>query len=786
MKEKWISDAKLGLTEEQVNTRIEENLVNHDTTIPTKTIGQIIWSNLITPFNLLNLCLAVAVFFTGSFKNLLFMGVVISNSVISIIQEIRSKKIIDRLSVLASKKVTVIRGGLKQHIGIDEIVLDDVIVYETGNQVITDSIILEGECEVSEAFITGESDAIEKKKGDRILSSSFIMSGKCTIQVEHIGLDNYAAKITHDAKCLKKSHSEIMRVINKIVKIISLIIVPVGCLLFYRQISISGSTIKEAIIHTVAALVVMIPEGLVLLTSMVFAVSIIRLAKYKVLVQELYCIEMLARTDVICLDKTGTLTEGTMEVVDLLPYNHHESKQIEAVLADFTQNITDHNATIEAIRNQYKQGNAWKSDYFIPFSSKRKWSAVHFENEGSYILGAPEFILKNIESSLKEKINFYSEEHRVVGLFYSKQKIAKDTLPRKLELIALLFIKDKIRKEAKQTLAYFKKQGVQIKIISGDHVKTISNIAASLQIDDYDKAIDVSELSDKALEEAASQYIIFGRVSPEQKKKLILALKKQDHTVAMIGDGINDVLALKEADCSVAIASGSDGARNVAKLVLLDSNFDAMPKVVEEGRRSINNIERSSSLFLTKTIYATLMAILFLFIHMPYPFEPIQLTLISVATIGIPSFVLALEPNYERIKGKFFENILKNSVPTALTVIFHIVVLSLLSHFQIFPLEQISSLAVLLTAFTGILLLYKLCIPFDWMRRTLWFGMIVLFGVQFCFLKEFYSIVPFSLTMLGTASILMGVGIFVFALLEKWISKQLLQSKLVRKIIKID
>ncbi len=786
MKGKWNSDAKLGLTEDQVNTRFADNLVNHDTTIPTKTIGQIIWSNLITPFNLLNLCLAVAVFFTGSFKNLLFMGVVISNSVISIIQEIRSKKIIDRLSVLASKKVTVIRGGLKQHIGIDEIVLDDVIVYEIGNQVITDSIILEGECEVSEAFITGESDAIEKKKGDRILSSSFIMSGKCTIQVEHIGLDNYAAKITHDAKYMNKSHSEIMSVINKIVKLISFIIVPVGCLLFYRQISISGNTIKEAIIHTIAALVVMIPEGLVLLTSMVFAVSIIRLAKYKVLVQELYSMEMLARTDVICLDKTGTLTEGTMEVVDLLPYNHHESKQIEAILADFTQNITDHNATIEAIRNQYNQGNAWKSDYFIPFSSKRKWSAVHFENEGSYILGAPEFILKNIEPSLKEKINFYSEEHRVVGLFYSKQKISKDTLPKKLELIALLFIKDKIRKEAKQTLEYFKKQGVQIKIISGDHVKTVSNIAASLQIDDYDKAINVSELSDKALEEAASQYTIFGRVSPEQKKKLILALKKQEHTVAMIGDGINDILALKEADCSVAIASGSDGARNVAKLVLLDSNFDAMPKVVEEGRRSINNIERSSSLFLTKTIYATLMAILFLFIHMPYPFEPIQLTLISVATIGIPSFVLALEPNYERIKGKFFENILKNSVPTALTVIFHILILSLLSHFQIFSLEQISSLAVLLTAFTGILLLYKLCIPFDWMRRTLWFGMIVLFGVQFCFLKEFYSITSFSLTMMGTASILMGVGILVFILLERWISKQLVHSKWIRKMIKVD
>lgn len=787
MKEtKWISDFKLGLTEEQVANRVQKNLVNHDTTIPTKTIGQIIWSNLSTPFNFLNLFLAVAIFFTGSFKNLLFMGVVISNSVISIIQEIRSKKIIDKLSILASKKVTAIRGGLKQHIGINEIVLDDVIVYETGNQVITDSIILEGECEVSEAFITGESDPIQKKKGDIILSSSFIMSGKCIIQVKHIGLDNYAAKITHDAKYMKKSHSEIMSVINKIVKIISCIIVPVGCFLFYRQISISGNTIKEAIIHTVAALVVMIPEGLVLLTSMVFAVSIIRLAKYKVLVQELYCMEMLARTDVICLDKTGTLTEGAMEVVDLLPYGHYESSHIQAILADFTQNITDHNATIEAIREQYQNGNALKSDYFIPFSSKRKWSAVHFENEGGYILGAPEFILKNMEPSLKEKINFYSEEHRVLGLFYSKQQISKDNLPKKIELVALLFIKDKIRKEAKQTLEYFKQQGVQIKIISGDHVKTISNIAASLQIDDYDKAIDVSELSDESLEEVVSQYTIFGRVSPEQKKKLILALKKQEHTVAMIGDGINDVLALKEADCSVAVASGSDGARNVAELVLLDSNFDAMPKVVEEGRRSVNNIERSSSLFLTKTIYATLMAILFLFIHLPYPFEPIQLTLISVATIGIPSFVLALEPNYERIKGKFFENILKNSVPTALTVIFHILVLSLLSYFQLFSLEQISSLAVLLTAFTGILLLYKLCIPFDTMRKILWVGMIILFGVQFCFLRGFYSITPFSIRMLSISSILMGVDLLIFVILEKWISKQLKYSKILKRFIRTN
>ena len=778
-------NANEGLNKEQVHMRVQQKLMNYDTTVPTKTIKQIIWNNLATPFNFLNIFLALAVFFTDSYKNLLFMGVVISNSIISIIQEIRSKKVVDQLSVLATKQVTVIRDGLKQHIDINEIVLDDVLVYQMGNQVITDCTILEGECEVSEAFITGESDAIIKKKGDSILSSSFIMSGQCTVQVNHIGLDNYAAKITHDAKYIKKVRSEIMDVLNRIVKIISCIIIPIGGLLFYRQISIPDATISDAIVHTVAALVVMIPEGLVLLTSVVFAVSIIRLSKYKVLVQELYCMEMLARTDVICLDKTGTLTEGYMEVVDLLPYQNQTKKEIESILYNYAICITDHNSTIEAIRNQYTSGNHWKSDYFISFSSKRKWSAVHFEKEGSYILGAPEFILNNIETSLREKINFYSNEHRVLGLFHSKQNVSKERLPNDLELFALLFIKDKIRKEAKQTLDYFKNQGVTVKIISGDHVKTVANIASSLQIDGSDSYIDASTLSDEKLEYAAENYTIFGRVTPEQKKKLILSLKKQ-HTVAMIGDGINDVLALKEADCSIAIASGSDGARNVSQLVLLDSNFDAMPKVVEEGRRSINNIERSSSLFLTKTIYATLMAILFLFIHLPYPFEPIQLTLISVTTIGIPSFILALEPNYERIKGRFFENVLKNSVPTALTVMFHIITLSLLLNFNLFTQTQISTLAVFLTAYTGFLLLYKLCMPFDFLRRTLWIGMMLLFILQFCFMKRFYSVTFFTIPMYGIGIVLVFLGTLLFVIFKKWISKRLIHSKFMKRIMKTN
>lgn len=774
-----------GLTNEQVEERIYNDLVNYDTTIPTKSIKQIIRDNVATPFNFLNLFLALAVFLVGSYKNLMFMGVVICNSIISTFQEIRSKKIVDKLAILASKRVTVIRDSLKQHISINEIVLDDILVYQTGNQVVTDAIIIEGECEVSESFITGESDSILKKKGDTILSSSFIVSGKCYAQVEHVGLDNYAAKITHDAKYLKKVDSEIIRVINRIVKLISIIIIPLGCLLLFRQISAPGNTIEEAIVHTVAALIVMIPEGLVLLTSVVFAVSIMRLAKTNVLVQELYCIETLARTDVICLDKTGTITEGCMEIADMIPYQQHELSEIEMILGTYGATITDQNATIDAIRCCYSKTFPWKSDYFVSFSSKRKWSAVHFKQQGTYLLGAPEFIMKEMDQELRDKINFYSADNRVVGLFHSSYDCHDQTLPNELELIALLFIKDKIRKEAKQTLEYFRNQGVSVKIISGDHVNTVSNIASQLQIDGSDHYIDVSTLTEAELKKSVDNYTIFGRVSPEQKKQLIIALKEAGHTVAMIGDGINDVLALKEADCSVAMASGSDGARNVSQLVLLDSNFDSMPKVVLEGRRSTNNIERSSTLFLSKTIYATLLAILFLFVHLPYPFQPIQLTLISVATIGIPSFILALEPNKERITGRFFENVLVHSVPTAVTVLFHITICSIL--LTIGPLleSQISTLCVLLTAYVGFLLLYKLCHPFTIIRRILFYGLILFFFLQFVFMQEFYSLTHFTFGMLVLAISLIILDFAIFKLSNAWIQRQMQHSKFLKRILNV-
>lgn len=775
---------KDGLTKEELQKRIEQGLVNYDTTVKTKTEKQIIKDNIFTPFNFLNFFLAITILLVGSYKNLMFLGVVISNSIISIIQEIRSKRTIDKLSLLAEKKVTVIREKQKQEVHCDEIVLDDIMEVKTGNQIVADSILVSGECEVNEAFITGESDPVTKRVGDTLLSGSFVVSGKCLTKVEHIGLQNYTAKISKEAKYVKKVNSEIMNTLNRIVKIISIIILPLGIGLFYRQLSISGTTTAEAVVHTVAALVVMIPEGLVLLTSVVLAVSVIRLAKHKVLVQELYCIETLARVDVICLDKTGTITEGNMEVADMIPLDQKTQENLSRILGSFAYFSEDENATIEAIREHYQQHYDWTVQNRIAFSSDKKYSAIEFEKEGTYILGAPEFIQQDLDKKLSAQIKLYSKDNRVVALFHSNQSLPKKDLPNDAKPIALLLIKDKIRNEAKQTLDYFKEQGVTIKIISGDNTTTVSNIAKSLELEGAEQAIDVSTLTTpQALEQAADQYTIFGRVSPEQKKALVIALKKQGHTVAMTGDGVNDILALKEADCSIAMSSGSDGARNVSQLVLLDSNFDAMPKVVAEGRRSINNIERSSTLFLSKTIYATLLAIYFLFIHLTYPFQPIQLTLISVATIGIPSFILALEPNKERVKGRFFRNVMAHSLPTSLTIVFHIIILSIISAYGTLQDPEVSTLAVLLTAYVGFLLLNKLCKPYNWLRGLLMISMIIFFLFQYFYMKNFYSLMSWNIIMYLIGGSLLIIDTYFYHKMNQFVEYSMQHSKLLKHVM---
>lgn len=743
-----------GLTQEEVNKRMEENQVNYDTSVKTKSIKVIICNNLFTLFNFLNLGLALAICYVKSYKNLLFLGVVFCNTLISTIQEIRAKKIIDKLSVLSATQVKVIRDKKEQVISINEIVLDDIIKYQAGNQIITDMIIRKGKCEVNEAFITGESEPIIKKEGDVVLSGSFVISGNIIGQVTHIGKDNYVATISSEVKYIKKVKSEIMKSLNTIIKIISFIIIPFGIFLLMNQLSLEDATLKQSVVNTVAALIGMIPEGLILLTSTVFAISIMRLSKYHVLVQELYCIETLARVDTLCLDKTGTITEGTMEVVDIINLNGTKENQDE-ILNTICTTLEDNNFTMTALKQNYHTKTSKKIIDKIPFSSEKKYSGIVCE-DGQYLIGAPEFLIDT--KPIQKQIDEYVEENRLLLLIHKKEE--------KVTPISLILIRDKMRKDAKETLEYFKKEGVNIKIISGDNIKTITTLAKRAGLDNI-KAIDLSTVDEKEISNISEQYNVFGRVLPKQKKILIQALKQQGHTVAMTGDGVNDVLALKEADCSITLSSGSDAARNVSQIVLLQDNFNAMPKIVAEGRRSINNLERSAALFLTKTTYATILAFIFIFIKEQYPFMPIQLTLTSAVTIGIPSFILALQPNHDQIKGKFINNVISTSFPGGLTIVSIIMLNILLSSFSPITEYQSSSIAVLVTAYSGFLLVYKLSQPLNLLRTIMLISLILAFLLQLIFLKDLYSLAYFTINMLIISGILMMIATMLFQLYGK-------------------
>lgn len=707
-----------GLSTKEVKQRINKGKVNYDTTTPSKSIKQILIENTCTLFNFINLILGVAIIVVGSYKNLLFLGVVICNTLISTIQEIRAKRIVDKLSVISSSKAKVVRDGKEKEIHINSIVLDDLIIYELGNQVVADSKILDGACEVNESFITGEAKTIYKKEGDTLLSGSFIVSGNVKAKVIHVGLDNYTSIISRDAKKMKKEiNSEIMRSLNKIVKYVSIALVPIGILLLLRQFAIEGNTTQNAVVTVVAAVVGMIPEGLILLVSTVLAISVIRLSKYKVLVQDLYCIETLARVDTLCLDKTGTITEGKMEINDVIPLNNNDINKIDEMLEAISTNLNDKNPTFMALNEKYGNDSKVKSINNIPFSSERKFSGIVLEKE-SYIIGAPEFVLGKEIDNYKNKIDELSNENRVLALIKTSH-IKNNEIPNKKDVLALILIRDKVRKEAANTLAYFMNNDVELKVISGDSVNTVATVAKNVGIDVkgvFDARL-INEETDLNL--IVEENNIFGRVKPEQKKMIISALKSNGHVVAMTGDGVNDVLALKESDCGIAMNEGSDAARNVAELVLLDSNFDSMPEVVKEGRRTINNVERSATLFLSKTIYASLLALLFLFINYTYPFIPIQLTLINSLTIGIPAFILALEPNKSRVKGKFFINVISKAIPSGITTVVNILLLVFFASLINVPNEQTSTIAVIITAYTAILLIYRISKPLNLLRKLL-------------------------------------------------------------------
>ena len=762
-------DYKVGLKSKEVASRINDNLVNYNDSPPTKTIKQIIMGNFLTYFNFINLVLGVAIIAAGIYggqifhalKNCLFMGVIICNSVISTIQEVISKRIIDKLSVLSQSKVSAIRDGHKVSLGIDEIVLDDVLLFELGNQVVTDSVILDGDVEVNESFLTGEVNPIPKKKGDTILSGSFIVSGSCIAQVEHIGKDNYISVISSEAKYETRVNSVIMTSFEKMLKVLSVVIVPVGILLFINQLHVTNYQITNSVFNTVGALIGMIPEGLLLLTSSVMAVSVVRLSKYKVLVQQLYCIETLARVDVICLDKTGTITEGAMEVSKVIPESEINLDRLDEMLSNFCYAFDNVNATMEAMQVFYPHKGIWSVIAKREFSSTRKFSAVSFDGYGTYYVGAPEFVLRDQYPLYANKIDMYSD-YRVLVIAFHKGAI--EDCPSNLKVLGFILIQDKIRKEAPDTLKYFKKQGVQVKIISGDNFKTVCSIAKRAGLEDV-HGMDATLLTEDNIDDSLKKYDVFGRVTPSQKKMIIEHLQKQGHTVAMTGDGVNDVLALKKADCSIAMASGSDAAKNVSHLVLLDSNFASMPQVVAEGRRTINNVERSASLLLVKTIFTCILVVICIFMRSEYFYLPTHLSLITSCTISIPSFVLALEPNHNLVKGKFMLKVVGKSVPAALTVVFNVVMIVLFRRSFAINGDLTSTLIVIMTGTTGFIFLNRLCRPFNLFRGCLFGFLVLLFTYVVMFQSDF-----FDLSQVTFDTVLLYI-VFVFA--SMWIFDRL-------------
>lgn len=768
-----------GLSFAEVEERRSAGLVNGDSNIKTKSVSQIVLEHSLTLFNLLNLFLAIAVLSVGSVKNALFMGIILANTGIGIFQELRSKRMVDKLSIMVASKAHVLREGNWRQIAVEEIVKDDVLQFKRGAQIPVDCLILEGQVQMNESLITGEADQISKKPSDELLSGSFVAGGECVAKALRVGKEGFAAKISREAKVVRQNESEIMRTLKQIITIISFIIIPLGIFLFSNQMKLPEATRQSAVVNTVAAMVSMIPEGLMLLTSTVLAVAVIRLSKQNVLVQQIYCIETLARVDVLCLDKTGTITSGKMNVKAMVGLEGTQREIMDAV-SILLGSSREESPTVEAMNRAFHRIEVPLSDR-IDFSSDKKWSGCRTAEGISYVMGAGEMIFREDYASILPRFEKRIGMNRAIMVAKSSAPFGdNEGLPQNLVPLGVVLIEDEIRPEAQATIDYFVSQGVTLKVISGDSVNTVSAIASRAGVPNAEKAVDTRNLSEEAMQSACEENAVFARVTPMQKRSLVKALQQKGHTVAMTGDGVNDVLAMKESDCSVAMASGSEAARNIAQLVLTTDDFSSMPKVVAEGRRSINNIQRSASLFLTKTIYAILIGFLFAVVNWRYPFEPIQMSFISTLTIGIPSVVLALEPNRERISGSFFYNIITRALAGGLTMALGIV----LAYFAglIFKLSytEISTLAVVITAMTGIFLLLRISLPFNAVR-TLLFVMVLtglIFGVIIG--RSILSLAPFSwqlaIASLWISAINAGVFFSLYALMDK-IRKKNLNTK---------
>ena len=708
--------------------------------IYNKSIFKIIFDHTFTLFNVLNVCLALLIIIFDNLKNCLFMGVVICNTLIGIIQEIYARNILKKLNVLAKTKFFLKNNQTKT---IDEIVETDRIILNIGDQIVFDGILSEGELSVDESFITGESDYIIKKQGDKLIPGSFVVSGSGTLLVTNVGEENYIYKIMNEGKKIKKIDSEITSSLKKIIKIITIVIIPLSILIFLKQYYLLNSTINLAILNTVASILSMIPEGLILLTSTVAILSIIKLNKYNVLIQNLYATEMLARTEVICFDKTGTLTTGEIKLEKVI-----ELKKSSNILNLIAKYSTDNNKTMLAIKEKYNDFTNEKIDKIIPFDSKKKYMQIIIDNE-TYQLGSP--------ISENKEIKNYQKDYRVL------------TLSKGKEILSILLFKDELRPNIDNIIDEYNNSNIKVIIISGDDINTVSNIASKAHVKNIN-AINMNTLKKIDYDSLVKNYNIFGRVTPDQKQKLVAALKR-DYCVTYVGDGVNDVLALKEANTSITFKNASEAAKSVSEIVLLNNDFEVLPKIIKEGRRITSNIERSASLFLSKTIYAILLTIIFLVVSFKYPFVPIQITLIGSMTIGIPGFILSLESSDENINKNFLPRVLKKALPTSLTVASSMIVILIFKKLLHLTQLEFSTISLLVIAFIGFVNLYRVCHPFTKMRKYLFIILSIVFIIQVIFLKNFYNLDSLRIKIILITLFESIVMLFIYKFFDKLIKR---------------
>ena len=840
-----VSRHMTGLTNEEVQERIAQGQVNNNENPNTRTYKQIILENTLTFFNFLNLVLLVLVLLVGSYKNSMFVGIIFINTVIGIIQEIRAKKTIDKLAILTESKTVVLREGKKWKISTEKLVVDDLIFLKAGEQVPADAKILEGNLEVNESLLTGEADNLPKNQGDELFSGSFVTAGQACCQIIHVGSDNYASRITSEAKEFKRHNSELRNSLNAILKVISIIIVPLGAMLFYKQYYFVGDSIRDSVVNMVAAVLGMIPEGLVLLTSVALTLGALKLAQKKTLVQELYCIETLARVDTLCLDKTGTITEGTMcvdsvesyppvyeEISDeasgnktepgewnndgtnsseltegsaaseasavsaaeaiakedgssiLLPQEESETgaektrqedtakiREIEHIMGNLLSVLKDQNATADALRARFKVAQDMELDHVIPFSSDRKYSGAAFKDAGTYLMGAAQFLFPEGNPELMEYCGSFAEEGlRVLVVAHSENVNEGTEIPEGLEPIGLLLLTDVIRAEAPDTLAYFESQGVDLKVISGDDPVTVSAIAKRAGLKNAEQYVDATTITtQEEMDEAVATYSVFGRVTPQQKQAMVKSLQAQKHTVAMTGDGVNDVLALKEADCSIAMAEGSDAAKNIANVVLLDSNFAAMPEIVNQGRRVVNNIRTAASMFLIKTIFSVLLSLITIFFGDYYPFEPIQMSLISACAVGIPTFLLAQENNYEKIDHTFLRHVFMNAFPAAVTITGCVFTVMLVCQNVYHSNLMLNTACVLVTGWNYMAALKTVYAPLNRYRKVIIYSMQVIFFAAAVILQDLLTLGSLEFGMIILVFLLMTFSPILIEVITDWL-----------------